>query len=85
MDNWISRLRSLHRYLRQSTVVPMEAKITDMTDPNGGSNWSEILEYIAACPPPVEVLGDDTCIWKNNDSEKTVNKSRKSLKKIDKR
>ncbi|MBA0583510.1 hypothetical protein Gorai_014364, partial [Gossypium raimondii] len=54
----------------------MEAKVADMTNPNGGWKWSvlaqcfdeEILEHIAACPPPMEDLGDDVCLWKNNDS-----------------
>ncbi|TYJ00405.1 hypothetical protein E1A91_A13G084500v1 [Gossypium mustelinum] len=40
MDNWMSRLGSFHRYLRQSTVVPMEAKVSNVTDPNGG--WIEM-------------------------------------------
>nr|KJB80213.1 hypothetical protein B456_013G086500 [Gossypium raimondii] len=33
MDNRISRLGSFHRYLRQSTVVLMEAKVANVTDP----------------------------------------------------
>ncbi|KAB1994219.1 hypothetical protein ERO13_D13G075901v2 [Gossypium hirsutum] len=33
MDNWISRLGSFHRYLRQSTVVLMKAKVANVTDP----------------------------------------------------
>ncbi|MBA0610447.1 hypothetical protein Godav_011296 [Gossypium davidsonii] len=42
------------------------------------------LEHIAACPPPMEDLGDDVCLWKNNDSGKfSVNKAYKSQIQVD--
>ncbi|KAH1108629.1 hypothetical protein J1N35_012397 [Gossypium stocksii] len=73
-DVWIPDLRPLYEYLSSNAIISAHLKVADFVYSDGCWKWSElrhwfsseILDYIVACHSPNDVLGNDTCLWRQN-------------------
>ncbi|KAK5844854.1 hypothetical protein PVK06_000995 [Gossypium arboreum] len=80
---WIPELGPLRNYMIGNTTTISSMKVAEMVMNNVQWNWSrlqrlfngEVLDFISACHPPSEVLGNDCCLWKLNSSGKFSIKS----------
>ncbi|KAH1083469.1 hypothetical protein J1N35_023230 [Gossypium stocksii] len=77
-DCWIPEVGPLSNHVLDGSVLPAHLKVADLVDSDGCWNWtvlqtyftSEVLEYIAMCPPPPVELRVDGCQWKSNGTGK---------------
>lgn len=69
---WIPELGELHNHLRPGVYMLHSLKVVDLVDSTGCWRLRDLeayfskekLDYIVACSPPNDALGEDTCMWK---------------------